>query len=574
MKSHLSLISRGWAGAVSLLVLCLQSTQTPVLAQSHQPTFIKITNAPVASAFGNAHGCAWVDVDNDGWVDLFDVNYNVGDAIPSFLYRNQQNGTFARITNGVLASRIGASPSCAWGDYDNDGFADVFLPNQSGRNWLFHNNGDGTFAEITSGAIATQDGARIFNAAWGDYDNDGNLDLFATGSSGGTNLLYRGHGDGTFTRITNSLLTEGSFFLGCAWADFNNDGWLDLFVVKGRGTDMTQPNRLYRNLGNGSFGRGSEGPVGTDVGNGLGCAWGDYDNDGFLDLFVPNEYGNKSFLYRNDGDGTFTRVTEGPVVNEIGESLAAAWGDYDNDGFLDLFVANGRGASGNNHTNFLYHNNGDGTFSKITNEPPVMDPGLWHGCAWGDYDNDGFMDLFVANWVGFASPRRPNGLYRNAGNSNSWLKVKLHGTISNRSGIGAKVRVRTTIGGVTRWQMRQVSGGDGVIQNGILAHFGLSNATSIDVVRVEWPSGIVTELTNIMPRQVLTIKEAPRLIRGSAAGEFQLMGGTGVGYCLEATTNLSNWLCVALLTNTQAVVPFSDSNAPLFPLRFYRARRQ
>jgi len=165
---------------------------------------------------------------------------------------------------------------------------------------------------------------------------------------------------------------------------------------------------------------------------------GDYNNDGFLDLFVPNEMGLKSFLYRNNGDGSFTKITQGDVVNTVAQSLAAAWADYDNDGFLDLLVVNGRMGFVANH---LYRNQGDGTFLRVTNIAPATDLGTWHGATWGDYDNDGFLDLFVANWGS------TNALYHNDGNSNAWLKVKLRGTVSNRDGIGAKVRVKATVWG-------------------------------------------------------------------------------------------------------------------------------
>ena len=527
----------------------------------------------MATDVGTAHGCAWVDYDNDGLLDLFDANYNIFLQLPCYLYRNNGNGTFTKLTNGPLVNYVGQTVTGTWGDYDNDGFPDLFLPEELARNFLYHNNGDGTFTSVTNGPIHAETGSYTWNAAWGDYDNDGNIDLFAAGAISdapqnipGRNRLYRNNGDGTFTKITNGVLVNDvQFCVGTAWADYDNDGLLDLFVVKALGTQSGTPNRLYHNLGGGNFQRVTNGPIATDLGNGLGCAWGDYNNDGYLDLFVPNEMGLKSFLYRNNGDGTFTKITQGEIVNTAAQSLAAAWGDYDNDGFVDLFVANGR--TGMN-ANFLYRNNGDETFTRVTNVSPATTLGTWHGAAWGDFDNDGFLDLFAANWGS------PNALFRNDGNSNAWLKVKLHGTVSNRSGIGAKVRVRATIGGVTRWQLRQVSGGDGVIQNSILAHFGLGDATNVEVLRIEWPSGIVQELTNIAARQLLTIKEAPRLIPGSRGGDFQLVGGKGVSYCIEATTNLVNWLCVALLTNAQATAPFSDPNAPAFPWRFYRAVKQ
>src|SRR5258705_2673935 len=273
----------------------------------------------------------------------------------------------------------------------------------------------------------------------------------------------------------------------------------------------------------------------------------------------------KSFLYRNNGHGSFTKISQGDLVNSVAQSLAGAWADYDNDGFLYLLVVNGRTGF---YANQLYRNHRDGPFLPVTNFAPATDLGTWHGAAWGDYDNDGFLDLFVANWG------NTNALYHNNGNTNAWLKVKLRGTVSNRDGIGAKVRVKATFGGAARWQLRQISDGDGVVQNSIIAHFGLGNATNIDLLRLEWPSGIVQELTNVAVRQLLIIREAPRLIPGSRAGQFQLMGGNRARYCIEATTNLIDWSCIAQLTNDQPTVPFSDPEPPSFPRRFYRALKQ
>jgi hypothetical protein len=555
-----------------MLAASLFAFQT-LRAQAPPPTFTKITAAPFTVDIGNGHGCAWVDYDNDGFIDLFDSNYNIFQQLPSYLYRNNGNGTFTRQTNGNLVRYVGSTVTSAWADYDNDGFADVFIPDETARDFLYRNNGDGTFTNVAPFVLPAATNSFTWNAAWGDYDNDGHLDLFTSGSISpspqsipGRNLLYHNNGNGTFTRITNGIVVNDvQFCVGTAWADYDNDGALDLFVVKALGTNSGTANRLYHNEGNGTFVRVTNGSIATDLGSGLGCAWGDYNNDGFFDLFVPNEMGLKSFLYRNNGDGSFTKIAQGEVVNTVTQSLAAAWADYDNDGYLDLLVVNGRMGFNANH---LYRNNGNETFSRVTSVTPATDLGTWHGATWGDYDNDGFLDLFAANWGS------PNALYHNNGNSNAWLKVKLRGTVSNRSGIGAKARVKATIGGGVRWQMRQVSGGDGVIQNSTLAHFGLGNATNIDVVRIEWPSGIVQEMTNVAVRQLLTIEERPRLIPGSLAGVFQLMGGKGGRYCIEATTNLAGWECVGHVTNTQALAPFADTDAPSFPQRFYRALKQ
>jgi hypothetical protein len=556
-----------WAGRLFILLGLLASA--PVRAQAPLPTFTKITDSPVYEV-GNGHGSAWVDIDDDGWPDLFDANYDVFTRHPCFLYRNNTNRTFTKITNGLLATRIAITATGTWGDYDNDGLPDLFLAANSSRNFLYHNDGNGTFTDVTNGVIVAGTNNNSWYAAWADYDRDGFLDLFVSATRGlnpqvGTNLLFHNRGDGTFTRVTSTALTAGPNLLNlaCAWADYDLDGYPDLFVAR---TDAN--NLLFHNNQDGTFSRITNSPIALEGLKSFGCAWGDYDNDGYPDLFVTGDV-RRNFLYRNKGDGTFTKITDGIPVNDgVLESLAAAWGDYDNDGFLDLFVANGKGMPS---LNYLYHNKGDGTFAKITDVAPVQQLGIWHGGCWGDYDRDGFLDLFVTNWGESGQAGRENALYHNNGNTNAWLELRLRGTVSNRSAIGAKVHVKARFRSADRWQHREISGGDGVVQNSLFVHFGLGDATNIDLVRIEWPSGIVQELSNVAVRQFLNIREMPRLIPGNRAGEFQLMGGKGGHYGIEATTNLSDWERIAQLTNAQTVAPFADTNASAFPRRFYRA---
>jgi hypothetical protein len=457
-----------------------------------QAQFTAITNSPVVTDHGDSTGCAWGDYDNDGYLDLFVSNF--GTPL-NFLYRNNGDGTFTRITTGSIATDDVNAEGASWGDYDNDGYLDLFVAvGLAGNDLLYRNNGDGSFTKIISGPMV-QSGGNSRGCAWADYDQDGYLDLFVANEQNQNNFLYHNNGDGTFARITaGSIVNDGGASYGCAWGDYDDDGFPDLFVA-----NLNQNNFLYHNNRDGTFTRVSTGRVVSDGGASQGCAWGDYDNDGLLDLFVANR-NQKNFLYHNEGNGVFTAMTNGAIVNDIGYSWSPAWIDYDNDGWLDLFVANGP-PTGPGQNNFLYRNNGDGTFTRIITGAVVNDGAISDGCAWGDYNNDGFVDLFVSNLND-----QNNLLYRNDGNANNWLTVRCVGQVSNRSAIGVTVRLKTPQ--QVRWQMREISGGSGYgSQNAPYAYFGLGAATNVESVRIEWPSGIVEELHEVEPKQLLTVTE-------------------------------------------------------------------
>jgi hypothetical protein len=361
------------------------------------------------------------------------------------------------------------------------------------------------------------------SVSWADYDNDGFMDMLVNSS---VNILYHNNRDGTFTRIlTNAVAT---------------DGW-------------------------------SAGPWGS--------AWGDYDNDGLLDLFVTGmETGNR--LYHNNSNGVFTNVTSGAMLTPPtgGGSRACAWGDYDNDGYLDLFLTS------YNATNRLFHNNGNGTFTQILGGPPVDERGAGiysQACGWADYDNDGFLDLLVTRATDNGSAISKL-LYHNNGNTNAWLEVKLVGSASNRSAIGAKVRAHATIGGKTFWQLREISSGGGRWIQPLVAHFGLGDATNVDTLRIEWPSGIVQTLTNVAAKQIMTVKEhqafgtinTPSItgVSRSTNGVVNLSaaGNSGLLYLLDASTNLVNWTKVGVRSNATGIVQFTDPKATNHATRLYR----
>ena len=260
-----------------------------------------------------------------------------------------------------------------------------------------------TFTRITTGAIAT-DAGESWSAAWGDYNNDGFEDLFVARNMGQNDRLYLNNGNGTFTSIlAGDIVNDGTDSAAGVWGDYDNDGYLDL-VVTVNTFPTARPSLLYHNEGDGTFAKVTSGSIATNINLGMkGCSWADYDNDGYIDLFIANDgytdnAQRKDFLYQNNQAGSFTRIRSGPVVNDSGPGEQGTWGDYNNDGKLDLFVVNI-----SNFGNFLYRNDGNGVFAKITSGPPVTDRGHSIGCAWGDYDNDGFLDLFVAN-ASFGGP--------------------------------------------------------------------------------------------------------------------------------------------------------------------------
>ena len=279
-------------------------------------------------------------------------------------------------------------------------------------------------------------------------------------------------------------------------------------------------------------------------------------------------FGGNSFLYHNNGDGTFTKITNSPVVLD-GESGGCVAVDFDNDGWIDLVVPAA--------TNHLYHNNGDGTFTKVTTGALVTDAfpnwGENNSFASADVNRDGFPDLLLVDYGGNSQ------LYMNNGNSNNWLTIQCEGRVSNRAAIGAKVRIKATISGKSIWQLRQISGGGLVFaQSEMTASFGLGDATNVDIVRVEWPSGIVQELTNVAAKQFLTIKEPSRLTADISpdGSEFYLTvtSWKGLLYSLESSTDLVNWNYVTTLTNQTGTVAWTNQLSPSTPALFFRSQEQ
>jgi hypothetical protein len=495
---------------------------------------------------------------------------NVAGSVTSRVVSLTVDATFTKITTGDVVSG-GNSWGAAWGDLDNDGYLDLVVLTAGSAPLIFHNNRDGTFSKTVDTGIApvASNAEQEYTAALGDFDNDGCLDLLlgvsATTDAACMVALAKNNGAGWFTNVTkvssliHGLVTNPG---GLSWVDYNNDGWLDMFVSD---TTGTYGSVLFQNKGDGTFSP-APGAGLTCSGYGVnGAAWADYDNDGYADLYVAAYYGC-GVLYHNNGDGTFTRITSAPFNNGKVGTGTCAWGDYDNDGLPDLFVTNL--AIGGPTNNCLYHNEGNGRFTQVTQGPPVTTAMYPDGCSWADYDNDGFLDLLYGSTNGLH-------LYHNNGNTNHWLTLDLAGTASNRSAIGAKARVKATIGGKTFWQLREVSTGDGFAQGDMRPHFGLGDASLAETVRIEWPSGIVQELQNVAANQFLRITEPPglRALAASQSSGFQvaLTGNVGSRYDLLASTNLLDWTFWQTVTTTNRTTVLTDPAASTASQRFFKA---
>ncbi len=491
-------------------------------------------------------GAAFFDYDADGDPDLYFVN---GAPLPGYvsqeiptncLYQNNGDGTFTDVTEKAGVGDTGYGHGCAVGDYNNDGKLDLYVTNY-GVNRLYRNNGDGTFTEVAEAAGVTEPRWST-SCAFADYDRDGNLDLYVVNYivfdidenpwcgfkekgiraycepdnfTAQSDTLYRNNGDGTFTDVTKTVgiyNTTGKG-LGVVWGDYNNDGTPDLYVAN----DSTE-NLFYHNNGDGTFEE-----VGFMVGvalsedgvaeNGMGTAFGDWNNDGWLDLTVTNYAQQTNTLYHNDADGFFTDTTATTKTAQLTYPYlgwATAFIDYDNDGYQDLFVANGHlhenlaelGQEGTyGQRNLLFRNSANNTFAEVSE---TLGPGMKledvsRGATFADYDLDGDIDIVVTN-----SNTAPRLLRNDGGNGKNWLQIRLTATNGSTDAIG--VRVKITTGKLI--QTREVRSGDGYLsQQDLTLHFGIGNYKQVDSVEVQWQNGAKQLLESIPANQVLSLEE-------------------------------------------------------------------
>src|SRR5574341_770 len=546
---------------------------------------------------GDRHGAGWGDYDNDGDLDLFialgaDRGGSVGTKRDQ-LYRNEGNGLFTDITSSAgVANAFGRSRSVNWVDIDNDGDLDLFVKNHASANVLYRNNGNGIFSDVAAAAGLSDSPGEV--SSWIDFDGDGDMDLFVAGGVA-NDQLYRNDGGGIFPEVTAharlKVLNKGQ---GVAWGDYDNDGFSDVYVARGfndvrdsvswdgggitfsdqestkeDGLDFTTSGSsvtfdLYiqecRQASGVFLGREQTRPTaipftvsaleasgapsylaGQDLGmfiwmdsggwhirwssNGRATTYfyGRITSNGVFSSVEPVNFRRrspsvKSTLYKNNGDGTFIDVTDSAGVGSQANNRAAVWGDYDNDGDLDLYVVNS-GSFEANGPNALYRNNGDGTFTDVAGQAGVRANvrGRGDGAAWADFNNDGFLDLNLTNgWgrpifpvknAGDCLSFGPHLLYRNNGNGNHWLKVNLVGTASNRDAVGAKMMI--SAGGRTQWREANGAGGGQLYSHGKgPLHFGLGPSNVVDSLTVRWPSGSTSVRRNIVSNQTIRVVEA------------------------------------------------------------------
>lgn len=513
-------------------------------------------------------GVAFYDYDNDGWLDIFLVNgtrlegFPPGQEPTSRLFKNNRDGTFTDVTVKAGLVRSGWGQAVCVGDYDNDGFDDLYVT-YFGKNVLYHNNGDGTFTDVSEKAGVAGNGKRWnTGCTFFDYDRDGYLDLFVAnyidmdlrtapvpesgpclykgvlvacgppGFLGGKNILYHNNGDGTFTDVSEKaglFTASGTYGLGVLAADLDNDGWPDIYVA-----DDSTASVLYQNKKNGTFL-----DIATEAGcalsadgkpqAGMGISAGDYDLDGNLDLVKTNFAGDTPTLYHNLGGASFEDTTFQAGLGKHTQYLG--WGcgffDMDNDGWLDILICNGhvypeveqlKTEAGYAQRKLLYKNLRNGRFDDVSYDagPGISMPSSSRGCAFGDFDNDGDIDVVVNTVNDY-----PQLLRCDSKTGNNWIKVKLIGTKSNRSGIGARLKCVTAPADekTPHHQIDEVRSSSGYFsQNDLRIHFGLGKADKVESLEIHWPSGTVEVFKDIKPNQLIYIKEGEGIVREEQFG--------------------------------------------------------
>jgi hypothetical protein len=550
------------AVAAILAALAIRAASTSAISPGNKVTFTDITAQAGIKFVHNAgksgkkylpetlgSGAAFFDADGDGWIDILLVNGKDwtprGRRSTAALYRNNHNGTFTDITQGSGLDVELYGIGVAVADYDNDGRDDVYITALGGDH-LFHNQGNGKFKDVTASS-GISNASFGTSAAWVDYDRDGKLDLFVANYvqwtekgdlwcsldgnvksyctpesyKGASSKLFHNLGGGRFEDVTNKagLADPNSKSLGVTIIDFDNDGWPDIFV-----TNDTQPNKLYHNNKNGTFGeKGMSAGVayGEDgmARGAMGVDWADYDRTGHPDLLIGNFSNQMLGLYHNEGNGLF--VDEAPMSSVGRDSLLSLtfgvfFFDYDLDGYPDILTANGHIEEEIGRVQpkikyqeppLLFRNLGSKKFVDVSNAvgPDFTKPLVARGAVYGDFDHDGDLDVLIASNNG------PAHLYRNdGGNRNKWISIRTIGTKSNRDGIGASVSIASASG--KQWNVVR-SGSSYASQSDLALVFGLGQDPVVTSIEVTWPSGTKQKFANVAANQFVTIDETRGIIK-------------------------------------------------------------
>lgn len=473
-------------------------------------TWAQVTFTNVAESLGIDHtyywpffnaGLSFCDFDKDGFEDLT-LPTVTGEKIHLYKFDGQY---FTNIIDQTAIDDTQRADCLLWADYDNDGDRDFLITNRNSFDHLYRND-NGDFVDVTNAVGLPVVTAFSTAACWADYDKDGWLDLYiGTRDWNAGSHLYHNNGDGTFTDVTDfaGVSNYAKLPLAISFLDYDNDGWLDIYNAN----DLHQGNTLFKNNGDGTFSDVSVSSGSNVYVSGMGIAIGDYDDNGFLDMYITNIDEGNAFLH-NNGDGTFTEMAEALNI-EVGKF---GWGtsffDYDNDGDLDLLVNNSGGLQGRDdpaRNNSFFSNNGDGSFNELFNTGLEIDTFFSYGSAISDFNNDGYPDVGILNAYGHKSQ-----LFQNSGGTNNWIKIELEGTVSNREGIGSVIEIwrsgikfiRTTHCGVSYQS-----------QNSFIETIGVGNTTVIDTIKIKWPNGIVDVYYDVSVNQKLYSFEGETLLQ-------------------------------------------------------------
>lgn len=470
-------------------IITLFITSFSIAQSFEEMSFPDITTTPSSSRSAN-----FIDVNNDGWDDIFFSN-GLSTGEKNMLYINNGNGTFTTITDDDIVEHSIRAVGASFADVDNDNDLDGYVVTwgsggQPKRNYFYRNNGNGTFSfepNVAPNLTYSE------TATWIDVNNDQLLDLYITNSASSLrNLYFENQGDGSFLQRTDLVITNENIpSRSVDWVDYDGDGDSDLFITN----EGNNTNTLYRNDGANNFTQ-----INTDlvivfqIRNSMGSSWADVDNDGDFDLVITNwEDSNQLFINEPEIFGIFIEQTASEISSEINSSFGSTFGDVDNDGDLDLLILNSY--SDIHFTNSLFMNDGNGNFIKDTSSSLANHEGWTYSAAFGDYNNDGWLDVILAN---NQNESQTNSVFKNTGTGNNWIKIKCIGTNSNRSAIGAIVKVTALINGNQVTQTRKVEASSGYAsQNSLTTHFGLGNAAEIQQVQIKWPSGLTENFSGL-----------------------------------------------------------------------------